>query len=67
MDYCIRFIDLPYDINGITVEDADGFYNVYINTRISYYEQQKAVVHELTHIARDDFYSDKKLEIVETM
>lgn len=66
MDYCIRFIDLPVKIKGITVLSSD-FYNVYINARLSYAEQQKAIHHELTHINRDDFYSDADIVEIENL
>lgn len=65
MDYCIRYIDLPCKVNGTTVQDASGFYNVYINSRLSYEAQQRAIIHELTHIRRDDFYSNDRLELIE--
>lgn len=47
IDYIIRYIDLPYTIKGVTVLDSDGFYNVYINSHLSWEEQKKAVKHEL--------------------
>jgi len=51
---------MPYSVKGITVLSEDGFCNVYINARLSDYEQRKAVKHELTHIFRDDLYADEK-------
>lgn len=65
MDYTIRFIDLPYSINGLTVEDLNGFYNIYINSRLSHDIQQKAVIHELTHVRRKDF--DRAYEPLQTI
>ena len=47
--------------------DHDGFYNIYINARLSYEQQKKAIAHEMEHIARGDFFSDGTLEEVETM
>lgn len=55
MEYCIRYISLPYRIKGITVLDEMGFYNIYINSNLSYDQQKKALLHELQHIARKDF------------
>lgn len=67
-DYCIRFIDLPYTVRGMTVEDVDGFYNVYINARHCYMIQQEAIRHELEHIRRKDFNDPyKPLELVENI
>ena len=67
MNYFIRYIDLPCCVNGVTVMDRDGFYNIYINARLDYPHQQQAIRHELTHISRGDFFREDKLERIETM
>lgn len=67
MNYCIRYVDLPCRVNGITVMDEEGFFNIYINDRLDYFQQQKAIFHELTHIARDDFFREEELEEIESM
>jgi len=68
MDYCIRYIDLPYTVKAMTVQDVEGFYNIYVNTHCCYEEQQKAIKHELIHISRGDFDStDLTLEEVENI
>lgn len=67
MDYCIRYVDLPCRVKGVTVMDEEGFFNVYINSRLSYDCQQKTIKHELTHIQRGDFFKADKLERIEAM
>lgn len=67
MDYIVRYIDLPITVKGVTVMDYDGFYNIYINSRLSYEEQKKTIAHEMEHIVRGDFFSYATLEDVETM
>lgn len=62
----VRYIDLPCTIRGMTVCEHD-FYSVYINARLSYEEQQKAVKHELTHINRGDFTRDVSISCIEDM
>jgi len=48
--------------------DENGFYNIYVNAKLSYEMQKKAIEHELTHVCRNDFYStDTCLEKIETM
>lgn len=54
-------------MKGVTAMDSDGFYNIYINSRLSYEEQKKAIAHEMKHIARGDFFSFDTLEEVERM
>lgn len=66
-EFCIRYISLPCTINGVTVEDACGFYNIYINSSLSYEEQQRAIKHELRHIERDDFYSTLPIRYIENI
>lgn len=46
----IRGLELPPTINDVTVLDADGNYNVYINTALGYNAQRKAARHELAQI-----------------
>ena len=55
-DYCIRYIELPYASKGVTVQDAAGFYNIYINSLLSYDEQKKAVAHELAEYITEEGY-----------
>lgn len=52
----IRGLKLPLAIEGATVLDADGNYNVYINTLLSYETQKRTVRHELAHIKKEHFY-----------
>ena len=52
----MRYINLPCSVRGLTVMDNEGFYNIYINARLSFEHQKKALMHELEHIIRNDFY-----------
>lgn len=63
----VRLKDLPCGINGVTILDEDGNYNIYINARLSYYGQREAYWHELKHIQRDDFYNNLPIQEVETL
>ena len=65
MDYYIRYINLPHTVKGVTVLDADGFCNVYINARLSLSCQQEALEHEIRHITNDDFFNGDTLEDIE--
>ncbi len=52
----------------MTVRDATGFFNIYININIGIEEQKKAIRHELMHVLREDFdREDEPLECVEAM
>ena len=64
-EYHIRQIDLPYTVKALVSMGEDGFYNVYVNSRLSAEEQYKAAAHELRHIARDDFYNAQDIRSIE--
>lgn len=68
MNFCVRYIDLPCSIKGLTVMDKDGFCNIYINSRLSLETQREALRHELTHVSRSDFDRlDESIQAVESM
>lgn len=67
MQYYIRLVDLPYSINAMTILDSDDFYSIYVNSRLNEEQQKIAIRHELHHIVRGDFYSDRPLEDIENM
>lgn len=55
----VRIIDLPITVNGMTVLDEEGDYNIYLNARLSGDAQAKAFRHEVEHIRSGDFYSEE--------
>lgn len=63
----IRKINLPYGVNGITVLDSCGDYNIYINDKISYDQQVVAFRHEVEHIKQGHFYSNERLAQLEEL
>lgn len=51
VDYIIRSAGgLTAKLKGFVCEDADGFYNIYVNKNCSYEQQQETIRHELDHI-----------------
>ena len=64
-DYRVRLMDLPCTIKAFVAMDEDGFNNIYVNSKLSREEQRKAVMHELNHLARNDFYNDLDIRTVE--
>lgn len=61
----VRCISLPSAVNAVTLVDDDGNYNVYVNNRLSYYEQKRALRHELYHIKKNHLYCDEDVESCE--
>lgn len=64
-DFIVRLVPLPGCVNGVVRLSDGGFYNVYINANLSPEAQRRAVLHELRHIVRDDFYNGLPIEEVE--
>lgn len=65
-DYVVRVIDFPdATIGGAVIAGDDDFYNVYINARRSWESQAVSLMHELRHIAEDDFYNGKPISEIE--
>lgn len=52
-------------VKGLTVKDSEGNYNVYINAKLSNTEADKAMRHELEHIKRRHFWSNKSIYLIE--
>ena len=61
----IRYLDMPCSAKGLVREDAEGDYNIYINSRLPVDVQEKALRHELNHIKNYDFDRDKPIEDIE--
>ena len=66
MEYYIRYIDMPSATKGMTIEDSDGFFNIYINASLSAAEEE-AIKHEIRHLERKDFDTEKSLREAEAL
>lgn len=67
VDYYIRYVDMPSVTKGMTIEDSDGFFNIYINASLSAAEQEEAIKHKIRHLERKDFDTEKSLQEAETL
>lgn len=60
----IYYVDMPYSVTSNVVENPDGSFTIYINSRLSYEMQLTGYLHEIDHIYRNDFdYHDDIHEI----
>ena len=57
-DTYIRLVSLPPKVEGVTVPNDDGSFDVYINSRLSPALQQETLEHELRHIRRGHFEAE---------
>ena len=59
-EYFVRLLDLPPSVEGVTVPNDDGTFDIYINSLLSEERQREKLAHELEHIRKDHFYNDIK-------
>ena len=64
-DYHVRVVPLPLRVEGVTLPNDDGSFDVYINARLSPQKQQDTLAHELRHIRSGHFSLDMPLERME--
>lgn len=56
----VRLVDgLPPKCPGLTIEDEEGNYNVYLSSDLTQQGLKETLDHELAHIQEDHFHSDK--------
>lgn len=61
----VRTVNLPYFVHGQVLMDENGDYNIYINARLPYGAQRRALDHEMMHVKRMDLDGEKPILIVE--
>ncbi|MBR1844230.1 MAG: ImmA/IrrE family metallo-endopeptidase [Lachnospiraceae bacterium] len=55
-DFRVKLIDFPTTkIKACITPNEDGTHTIFVNSRLSTYQQAKAVQHELKHYYKDDF------------
>lgn len=54
-DVHIYYIDMPCSVTSNIVENNDGSYTIYINSRLSYERQLEGYLHELRHLDNNHF------------
>lgn len=64
-DIIVRYIDLPYRVPAAVKRDENDDYNVYINSHLSYGEQEQAKKHELNHIENGDYDNADDIRTIE--
>lgn len=68
IDNCIARIyyePLPRTIHGVCAKESDNQYIILINADMSDEQQTKSLQHEILHIKRHDFDSNKPIQEIE--
>lgn len=64
-DIVVRLIKLPGAVRGYTCPSFDGVYNVYINQNLPFEMRNQVFRHEIDHIRKNDFGSNRKVAELE--
>lgn len=64
-EYYLRFVELPLRVEGVTVPNNDGSFNIYINSLLPEEKRRQVLRHELRHIEAEHFYLDMPVERME--
>lgn len=67
MNIILTYQLLPHKIKALTHDNQDGSYTIIINNSISVELQQKAILHELLHIERNDFCLKCNANLIENL
>ena len=58
--YYVRLVPLPLTVDGVTLPNDDGNFDIYINSCHTKEHQEETLAHELNHIRKEHFYNDTK-------
>lgn len=56
---------MPYRVDGVTIPNDDGSFDIYVNANHSFARQQIEIEHELRHIRNDHFYAEESVGALE--
>lgn len=59
-EYYVRLVPLPASIEGVTVPNDDGTFDIYLNSNLCEARQQDRLQHEIKHVLEDHFYQENK-------
>ena len=57
-DVRVKYVDMGYGVHEHIHEDCDGTHTVFINSRDSYFVQEKSKKHAIEHITGNDYDID---------
>lgn len=63
--FFVRLVALPLAVEGVTIPNDDGTFDVYINSNLPLEKQGQVLMHELEHIKKDHFYNEDPVWINE--
>ena len=64
-EYFLRYVELPLKVDGVTIPNNDGTFDIYINALHTEPHQKESLEHELRHLKQEHFYLDLPLSRME--
>ena len=64
-DYFVRTVALPHSVDGVTVPNSDGTFDIYLNEALGDEARRKWLSHEIEHIRAGHFYKQKSVSEME--
>ena len=64
-EHYVRLVELPRTVEGVTVPNDDGSFDIYIKSLLSPQRRREVLEHELAHIRREHFYLDMPISLME--
>jgi len=65
IDYFVRSIALPRKVEGVSIPNDDGSFDIYINSLLPPQRRTEVLQHELRHLKAEHFYLDMPIESME--
>ena len=65
IDYYLRLVELPLSVEGVTVPNDDGSFDIYINSLLTEEKRRQVLQHELRHIESEHFYTEMSVAEME--
>lgn len=59
-EYFVRLVPFPASVEGVTVPNDDGTFDIYLNADLCEARMRECLEHEIKHIMEDHFYQDSK-------
>ena len=65
IDYYVRPVALPRSVEGVSIPNDDGTFDIYINSLLPDELRERALEHELRHLKAEHFYLDMPIARME--
>ena len=59
-EYFVRLVPFPASVEGVTVPNDDGTFDIYLNADLCEARMRECLEHEIKHIMEDHFYQESK-------